>query len=528
MRPVSTRIDSAASREAAHAHLERLLEYPDRRDLITFAGALEGTDAWHWAVSELRGVALIDGGSALADADMVSVGVAELELAFPEPSTWTAYNIANGHLALWEIPLRHDGLPAALLTARKHLHVARRIFERLGADATADPSLRVQSLVNAGNSYDVLGRDHEALELWARALELRPGFAMAHGNRGIALLHAAPFAGAHATMLAAQAAHELDLALADPAGVRRFGSESALAHFQAARAQLPADLPRPQAASEPWTDPYLAWCREHELFLHASHACLREDDKHLDPLFFDAISGRTGEEQRGDDITDAINAIKQEYASVRYLSWLALDSQSTIADHAAQVKARTRFVDSLTSARWGLRTGIAVQAFVSTTNLLDKLAVCAHAYFRTGRNPRKIFFRSLWRTKHEGQERMEPEFEAAFGRGWNPGLAALCDLATDLEDDTALSRLVAMRHTATHRLLVAHDGPAPRSADWITRISYSDLVDRSLEQIRLARGGIVYLLRAIDTHEERLDAQRGEPYATVPVLDIDPGLSELA
>jgi hypothetical protein len=78
---------------------------------------------------------------------------------------------------------------------------------------------------------------------------------------------------------------------------------------------------------------------------------------------------------------------------------------------------------------------VAVQAFVSTTNMLDKVAVVAHAYFETGRNPKNTYFRGFWRVKRGREEAMDPAFQAALQRGWNPGLTALCDLANDLDDE---------------------------------------------------------------------------------------------
>jgi hypothetical protein len=254
---------------------------------------------------------------------------------------------------------------------------------------------------------------------------------------------------------------------------------------------------------------------------------LREDELTLDPLFFSSLSGRFGEGERPEDLTDAVNAIKQEYVTVRYVTWLALDRDSTVAAQADAIKARVRFMDSLQYGRWGVRTGIAIQAFVSATNLLDKLAVVAHAYFHTGRAPRKVFFRGFWLEKRKQEERMEPQFEAAFSPFWNPGLAALCDLANDLEDDTPLSRLVAMRHAATHRLLVAHEVEPPESTEWLTRVDYSDIAQRSLEQLRLCRGGIIYLLRAIDAHEDHLADTREGPVIPLATVDVDPDLSEL-
>ena len=119
----------------------------------------------------------------------------------------------------------------------------------------------------------------------------------------------------------------------------------------------------------------------------------------------------------------------------------------------------------------------------------------------------------------------------AFEQGWNAGLAGLCDLANDLDQDTALSRLLELRHAATHRLVVAHELATPDSApDWLTRIAYDELVERSLEQLRLVRGALMYLLRAIDV-AERLRARRdghpdGRPPGQLRLRAVDPDSTE--
>lgn len=524
-------IADVQSRETAHAQVNARLAADDGRGAITAAETVTADERWEWARRELLGVALIDGGMLEQDEGLIARGIDELRAAFPDPLPFTVYNVANGELGLWEIPLRRDGVTAALVNHRRHLHAARRAFESIGHSADAPVALRVQALVNAANSYDTLGRDLEALALWDQALMLDPDFAMAHGNRGIALAAAAPHAGVHAPRLVAQAIVALDRALADPQGVIAHGDPHALRSFAEQRARLPAELRASHAPKPaPWSDAYLEWCRTPELFLHVSHACLAEDTAPLDALFVHSISGDFGEagERRGDDLLDGLNAIKQEYASVRYLTWLALDRDSTISSQAQALNAHVRLVDNANDARRGVRTGLAVQAFVAATNLLDKIAAYTHAYFDTGRIPKNVSFRHLWARRANKTVTMDPTLAAAMAPPqWNRGLAALCDLAADLEDDTPLSRFVALRHTATHRLLVAHDAEPPPSAGWLERIGWTELAQRSVEQLQLARAAAIYLVRAIDMHEHHKTAGESGVRLPLPTFDFDAELTEL-
>ena len=198
-------IASAETREAAHRRVDNLLAEGHGQQAIDLARSVVAAGGWIWARDELLGIALIDGGQQLGATELVADGVLTLRDAFADPGPHTAYNIANGENALWEIPLRAHGVAVAMVSSRDHLHAARRTFETVGALSDADPALRVQALVNAANSYDNLGRDLDALALWDRALEIDPSFAMAHGNRGIALAHTTQSAGEHQPRVASQA-----------------------------------------------------------------------------------------------------------------------------------------------------------------------------------------------------------------------------------------------------------------------------------------------------------------------------------
>ena len=53
------------------------------------------------------------------------------------------------------------------------------------------PIFRARIATNLANQLDYLGRQVEAVEHWDIALHAIPNFAMAHGNRGIGLIHLA-------------------------------------------------------------------------------------------------------------------------------------------------------------------------------------------------------------------------------------------------------------------------------------------------------------------------------------------------
>jgi LA2681-like HEPN len=198
------------------------------------------------------------------------------------------------------------------------------------------------------------------------------------------------------------------------------------------------------------------------------------------------------------------------------------------------MSARAKFLDSLLYARWGVRTGLAAQAFAAATNLLDKIAGLVHLYFGTGR-VRDVYFRTLWhpRTAKRAADVMDPKLADQFrSPRVNRGLMALCDLSCDLEQPTALNELLDRRHTATHRFLAAHtmlvEGDTADS-DWLERVEWRDLIDDVLHQLSTARAALVYLARMIDIAEgaaARKDAARDKAEGWTPTLPIFPAVTE--
>lgn len=421
---------------------------------------------------------------------------------------------------------------AALAESREHLHAARGAFSDVGRDGSLPASLRVQALVNLGNSYDILGRDLEAMAAWREALDIAPDFGMAHGNIGIALAGIASFARQHRATLACAAARALDRALADDESVLAIGGPGSLKHFRETRDRLPVDPPAPPEPTI-WSDPHLRWVHEKELFLHVSPSCQRETDETLDPLVFEGLfeSADAADQNRITLLCDAFNVLKREFVTARYLTWLVTDPDAPGRPEMDAATRRASWVDTLHMARWGVRTGVGVNAFTAATNLLDKVAGLTHIYFATGRQSGQVYFRGFWHQRNK-PNRWQAEFaEALEPPGFNRGLIALSDLACDLEQESALSVLLDRRHTATHRFLVAHDQlfDAP-SDEWLQREEWGDIVEGTLEALHTARAAIIYLVRMVDTAEAgkiRVAKQEGI-VPDLPLLGVNPDLNEIA
>lgn len=61
------------------------------------------------------------------------------------------------------LDVREVGYIEALLRHRQPLESARRLYDQVGRDPTAELELRMQALTNSANTFDALGRSLEAL-----------------------------------------------------------------------------------------------------------------------------------------------------------------------------------------------------------------------------------------------------------------------------------------------------------------------------------------------------------------------------
>lgn len=525
------KIEKVEDLVALEVLLMKMLDQGQISEAVEFAETLEGEQA---LVARVQALVFTEAGSLAGDAAFLQRGAEGWRKLSDETDPTVSYNLANAELELWNLACKGHRYVTAFETAHQHLRKARDLFEQVGWDAECPTNLRVQALTNLGNSFDNLGREHEAYRCWSEATRLDPSFGMAHGNVGVALAHVAGLLNQHAPTARLNAALALDKALADRERVLHIGGPVALERFEKTRAELPSKVsPAEPAVEAPWADPYLEWCRRNELFLHLSPSCQREDDGDLDPLYISRFSSGLdpADEERAKNVFDAFNATKQDYLAARYSTWLAIDPASPIHAHSTAVSARATFLDTLEYGRWGVRTGMATSAFAAATNVLDKIANFVHLYFGTARRHTDVYFRSIWYPRSK-QGKMDQEFVEAIEppRG-NRGLIALFDLACELERETRLAEFVNQRHTATHRFLVVHAlDPAISSNERLDRVVWGDLIEASIEQLAITRAAIIYLARTIDINEALIahsDEREGRARAPLTFPRVDSDLAEI-
>lgn len=455
----------------------------------------------------------------------------------PDKRPEAAFQLAAALHAVVELTMRTDGKVAVIERDRHLVREARLTYLAAAEHEEGTDQLKLVSLVNCGNLFDSMGREVDALQCYDRALEIDSGFGMALGNRGMALAKIAPFMGGHQSHVLEEAAWLLDRSFEDEERIRATGDPRSLDIFRDVRANIRGGEPEPPDHGDGprFSDQHLCWAFEHGLLLHISPACLEDDASSVDALHLGSMvwSIEDDEQARLKRLRDAFNTVKQDFIAARYSLWLASDPASPIREHTDAVSARGYFADTLSYARWGIRTGMGLQALTAATNTLDKIAGLVHLYFATDRKPKDVSFYGLWhRPPTKGQPlQMEPVFAEQLRHVDNEGLAAIIDLSCEVDGDrhrTPLKEQIARRHAATHRFLVAHDLPMYEQdeAKWLTRVDWSDVVVGTIEQLRVTRAALIYLARAIAAREAASDHE-GQiiprlPSYAVETFDMEP------
>ena len=162
-------IDGPKAFHAAQAEMMRLLDADPER-AIEFADSLSASPGNELNLKQILAAALTDGGAALHRRDLVERGAA-LWHELPDDTGGTVrYNLANAELAMWDLAVREHDMAAAWQGERQHLHAAREAFDIVASQDEAPAEMRAQALTNAGNAYDNIGRDLDALVYYRRAI----------------------------------------------------------------------------------------------------------------------------------------------------------------------------------------------------------------------------------------------------------------------------------------------------------------------------------------------------------------------
>ena len=148
-------IDSVALCIEVRTALQRLLDEGDAVGAVALADSLLAGTGQESNVKQLRAGIYVDGGAQLGRIDLIQKGANILREFMSHNSAEILYNLGSAELETWQIAARKSELGTAWLEHRCHLHGARDFFNRVAEDENASVELRLRSLTDCGNSYDI-------------------------------------------------------------------------------------------------------------------------------------------------------------------------------------------------------------------------------------------------------------------------------------------------------------------------------------------------------------------------------------
>lgn len=407
------------------------------------------------------------------------------------------YDIANGYQVLVESAL-HTA-PGAGFDCEEEIKQAIRYFGKAGDH---DP----RAVTNLGNLYDTIGRPVEAIACYERALAVDPGFAMAAGNKAMALEVLAPISS-YSTTYQIHAHQLYEAALGNEASLLEVGGEPALVHFRQRNEAIErrftesghAELLGQDLSHEPYDDGslsefvrfYVETCVRHDLYLN-----LHIVDRRAQASIGDRIApvlhtgpAESDDQQYVQDIMFRLNEIIESYMTARLLF---VRSQFTDDDSSA-ISEQTTLVNLLDYSVSNIYVGQLKASYKEAFSALDKVAVLINHYLGIGHSESSVYYGNVWYEPASLDTTDEPVLADAVRAGEYRllGLYLLCR-------ELSSSKYSHLRNALTHRYARVYRGvPGPKGTQTFEEMS--SLTADLLYKIKCA---IMYAALFIE-HQER-------------------------
>jgi tetratricopeptide (TPR) repeat protein len=397
------------------------------------------------------------------------------------------------------------------------------------------PTMRLcQIYTNLGNTLNTIGRFVEAIGYWQIALRLDNVFSMALGNLGKGLFSYARalYDDGHRAILLAFAYRHVKQALEGnlhPDARSAFKSLldrlEKLVPMQVMKGTT--DLNDHSLGETKGEIEYRRWCLGEVLFLNPLNDLGHFPIAAVDPLTAPtmAMPVRAGPYYHG-----FYNALKQEYASARFLAYDGLNTRSA---HFSD--RRVLLYNTFDYPTYGLGVERLKAAFRMAFSLFDKIAFFLNDYLGLGIPERQVSFRGLWYVNCDPKRDLRPEFAAR--ENWP--LRGLYWLAKDIYTDEPgfrdaldpeAQRMKEVRNQLEHKYLKIHEMGPPktgkqtaRDAIFIDELAYSikrdEFEGQTVKLLRLARAALIYLSLGVHAEEQRRRTARGD--TSIPSMPLD-------
>lgn len=376
-----------------------------------------------------------------------------------------------------------------------------------------------QVLTNLANQLDHIGRFIEAVRYFDRALSLQGNFAMALGNRGIALgaYAQALYDDGHARLLLTVAHDSLAAALASGAlydSPEQKGAQAVfksriteiLAHVDVAEVKKAISLDDHSIGRGAKERAYRQWCLKHRLFINPLNDLGTVQIAATDVLTLPSLTIKIPS-AHVPPVIGFFNQMKQEFASARYLCYEGLHSDKPHFSDRAVLLYNTLDYPSHSLALEKVRVGFRI-----AYSLLDKIAFFLNSYLALGHKPKQVSFKSVW-CEPKGSDPLP--FLKYFASCQNWPLRGLFWLSKDIFEDEFqhvtepdAEDLKNVREHLEHKYLQVHeswadDSYAAQPDQFGLHLGRDAFSNRTLHLLRLVRAALIYLSLAVHAEERQ-------------------------
>lgn len=412
------------------------------------------------------------------------------------------YNISNGYMSLYQIS-RDKSKDIKQVIDNKHIQNAKyHLRESIKHIDLFDVNLKKKLWTNYGNCLDSLGRGLEAIFCYEQALKPNSKFAMALGNKAIAMKFFADISGVYRGAIYIEAYQMLKSAIE----IIQYGGLSAKESFEYEIKKIESLFKDKKVLSKKikhkihsecglskFEKFYIDFCSKYKLFLNFHIHAEKCEASIKDPVFIRIITPLE-DNQIFYNLAKHINQIKEDFAVARLL---LVQSQFQRKDFN-RISKRTLFVYSLDYSMFNIYIGLLKSAFKETYNILDKIAVFINDYYKIGMDPAKIHFHrsSFW--QRENKIRKE------YLDSRNISLYALFDIFLDFKSEY-YQKIKGIRNALTHRRLVIYDSTLTEwdKKDNSTNIDYETMFNETINLFRLVKSAIIYTINFVELEERK-------------------------
>ncbi|WP_048190769.1 LA2681 family HEPN domain-containing protein [Methanobacterium sp. SMA-27] len=459
----------------------------------------------HYHVSQVVGSILISVGRNLNKENLTREGIdlikPDLEniVKNQKDPSGVYYNIANGYYDLflfkWDKKpyynrFKHTGLDEAKINFRLSLEYN---------------SKKPDTFVNLGNCYDHLGRTIDALECYEKALDLKPDYAMALGNKGIALCKYSFLLGKKYKTLLIDAHYFISKAL--EIGVSSKSKNSFTIwlkciekHFDDKKlSKKSPNFPGYKIEAKSDLSQHLKeQTMENQLYLNVCSFCQKCDASIGDTINIERMRIKIDEDYSIDNdpylrLSSHLNHIKEDYISARFLLILSgyndLDLNFVYED--------ARFIETLDYSLHNMDLQLLRLSFRNFYDILDKIAFFINDHLNLEIEDTRINFMKIWYSTWNYSPKKR-EINEKIIETQSDGLNALFDIHWDFEENGSYYNLRKTRNALTHRYVNIKMFCIEESDVEMTPETF---LKRTLELAGIVRNAIFYLMYFVNEME---------------------------